>query len=277
MTRFLSGIGSGLQLIWGGGEIEVFSEDEFVVECKNRHRKIPLLNHRGEKMCDEEYSLTVKGNTALLDYGGKFKAANSRKERDLYIGKTRIDFTDKERLYVKSVLWQDEGDNKFRDCGVKYSWTSLGERKHTKFRIPRNGNKHQKSQFTTVRPGRERFRRDMIEAFKGQCCLSGCSVTQSLEAAHIHPYQNEESDHPQNGLLMRADLHRLFDAYLFSIDPKTLTVQLAQSLSACTDYDWLQGKKLSLPRNQNYQPASGALKWRWKEFRKQAVASPHGE
>jgi HNH endonuclease len=37
------------------------------------------------------------------------------------------------------------------------------------------------------------------------------STLDILEAAHISPYRGEEDNHPENGLLLRADLHTLFD------------------------------------------------------------------
>src|SRR5271155_3471993 len=42
-----------------------------------------------------------------------------------------------------------------------------------------------------------------------------------LEAAHISPYRGLQSNHPQNGLLLRADLHSLFDLGMLAVDPLT--------------------------------------------------------
>ena len=55
----------------------------------------------------------------------------------------------------------------------------------------------------------------------------GCDVVAVLKATHIMPYRGEETNHPSNGLLLRADLHTLFDVGLLTIDPKTMTVRLA--------------------------------------------------
>ncbi|MCI0565442.1 MAG: HNH endonuclease [Nitrososphaera sp.] len=268
MNQFLSGFDSGLQLLWGGGEVEVFPENEFTQECKARPRKLLLRTRRGRIMCDEEYSLTVKGAIAILDYGGKFKQANIKPERDLYIGKTKIEFTDEERLYVKSVKWQDEGKDEY-DYNIEYSdsWKPLDKRKLPKFRIPKSEAKQKVKQATTPRPGQERFRRDLIAATDGRCCLSGCKILESLEAAHIHPYQNEQSDHPQNGLLLRADLHRLFDAFLFAIEPSTLRVHLSPFIIEDSDYGMFQGKKLILSRHKEHWPSKVSLEWRWKKFK----------
>jgi predicted restriction endonuclease len=59
-----------------------------------------------------------------------------------------------------------------------------------------------------------------------KCIISGCNI----EAAHIIPYRNQDSHNIANGLLLRVDLHRLFDKYLLTIDPETRKVLIAPEL-----------------------------------------------
>ena len=47
--------------------------------------------------------------------------------------------------------------------------------------------------------------------------MSGCREEEVLQAAHILPYTDAETNKIDNGLLLRADLHNLFDLYLISI------------------------------------------------------------
>ena len=51
----------------------------------------------------------------------------------------------------------------------------------------------------------------------GRCLISGCAELLALDAAHIDPVRNDGSDALDNGLLLRADIHRLFDAGLVTI------------------------------------------------------------
>ncbi len=81
---------------------------------------------------------------------------------------------------------------------------------------------------------------------------------EALEAAHIVPYRGEGSHHPQNGLLLRADLHSLFDLGLLAVDSATMKVRLAPMLSE-TVYGELQGKQLRLPGDPGVQPSREAL------------------
>jgi hypothetical protein len=80
------------------------------------------------------------------------------------------------------------------------------------------------------RRGQPEFRKKLIQAYSGRCAISGCDALQTLEAAHIMPYNGPRTNHPANGLLLRADFHVLFDLSLITIDPMTLKVVLASLL-----------------------------------------------
>ena len=47
--------------------------------------------------------------------------------------------------------------------------------------------------------------------------MTGCDVVQALDAAHISPYLGDQSNHVTNGVLLRADIHTLFDLQLFDL------------------------------------------------------------
>ena len=68
-----------------------------------------------------------------------------------------------------------------------------------------------------------------------------------------------------NGLLLRADIHTLFDLGLIGIEPETKTVKIAESLIG-TSLDGLQGKSLRPPQAAHQEPSTEALEARWKLF-----------
>lgn len=68
------------------------------------------------------------------------------------------------------------------------------------------------------RRGQATFRRNLIHAFQGRCAISDCPVESVLEACHIDPHCKAINYSPANGLLLRSDLHRLFDAGMLTID-----------------------------------------------------------
>lgn len=92
-----------------------------------------------------------------------------------------------------------------------------------------------------ARPKQSAFRNALIEHYKGCCCITGYDAVEGLEAAHIVPFANRQSDRdkPENGLLLRADIHKLFDRLLITINPENSTVWLSEKLcgSAYEDYE----------------------------------------
>lgn len=88
------------------------------------------------------------------------------------------------------------------------------------------------------------FRRVILDADSHQCVLTGESTTAALEAAHLIPAKVGENDKPFNGITLRADLHRLFDAGLFTF-AKDGQVVLADE-GASSDYrSLLRGRTLT--------------------------------
>lgn len=108
------------------------------------------------------------------------------------------------------------------------------------------------------RRGQRAFRDALLAAYEGRCAISGCSVVDVLEAAHIHPYRGPETNKVVNGLLLRADLHTLFDCGLLAIDPASMTVLVAPSLRQ-SDYGAFHGRKLLIPQQQAHRPSRDAL------------------
>ena len=70
------------------------------------------------------------------------------------------------------------------------------------------------------------FRQSLLE-MDGHCALTCESCEAALEAAHIIPAYQGGPEYPENGMLLRADLHRLFDAGKFQICPETGKVLVA--------------------------------------------------
>lgn len=60
------------------------------------------------------------------------------------------------------------------------------------------------------------FRKIILELDSHCCVLTGEATLEALEAAHLIPAKNGQNDIPFNGVTLRADLHRLFDAGMFT-------------------------------------------------------------
>lgn len=98
----------------------------------------------------------------------------------------------------------------------------------------------------------------LLKAYGGRCAISRCDAPEALEAAHIIGYRGSNTNHISNGLLLRSDLHTLFDLHLLAIDTQTMTVLLAPALVQ-TVYREYQGRPLYLPSDPAYLPNIDAL------------------
>lgn len=100
-----------------------------------------------------------------------------------------------------------------------------------------------RTQVSVIRPAQGNFRSALLGRYGGECCITGCRVDTLLEAAHIVPYMGDQSDDVTNGLLLRVDLHRLFDAHLVTINPATFTVEVAADVDDA-GYQAFHGRRL---------------------------------
>ena len=82
-----------------------------------------------------------------------------------------------------------------------------------------------------------------------------------LEAAHIDPHSKSGDNRTDNGLLLRADLHVLFDMGLLRVAPGSLRIELHASLRG-SSYGELHGQRLR-PRTDGGRPDDDALQARW--------------
>ena len=114
-----------------------------------------------------------------------------------------------------------------------------------------------------IRRGQRAFRQDLMVRFDGKCVISGCGVSGVLEAAHIRPYRTPRDNDPSNGLLLRADLHTLFDLHRIVIQPSTLNVVVHPDLEY-SEYQQFAGQPLSMPGG--CKPNEKALRVRWDEY-----------
>lgn len=114
-----------------------------------------------------------------------------------------------------------------------------------------------------VRRGQKKFRDGLRKRYGDQCMISGCPLLDILEAAHIKSYRGEVDNHLSNGLLLRADLHTLFDLDLLGIEPETLIVRIPPHVLGA-GYREFEGVAL---RCSGTRPSSEALEVRWNSFR----------
>jgi putative restriction endonuclease len=116
-----------------------------------------------------------------------------------------------------------------------------------------------------ARLGQGAFRVLVTDAYQRCCAITGEKTLPVLEAAHIKPYSEEGPHRVNNGLLLRSDLHKLFDLGYVTVTPD-LTVEvsarLRQDWSNGRDYYAFHGRMLSnIPQRVAARPSPEFLAW----------------
>lgn len=104
-----------------------------------------------------------------------------------------------------------------------------------------------------VRQGQTKFRMDLLDAYGTHCAATNYDVAEGLEAAHIRPYRGAHTNETRNGLLLRADIHNLFDYGIIGVDPEAMKIVLNQRARR-SKYSQLHDQPLRLPEDTTRQP-----------------------
>lgn len=131
------------------------------------------------------------------------------------------------------------------------------------------------------REGQGVFRARLLDAYGRRCAITGEHTEPVLQAAHIQPYLGPASNHVQNGMLMVAEFHTLFDRGLVTIEPpgarsNAYRVRVSKRIRELWDnghrYNGFDGRELvAMPARAEWRPSVEALEWH-RENRYEKVA-----
>lgn len=114
------------------------------------------------------------------------------------------------------------------------------------------------------RLGQGAFRLLVTDAYDRRCAVSGEKTLPILDAAHIRSYADGGAHEGTNGLLLRTDIHKLFDLGYVSVDEDRRFVvsrRLKEDFDNGKHYYDLHGTELRPPKLQGAAPAADALTW----------------
>jgi putative restriction endonuclease len=118
------------------------------------------------------------------------------------------------------------------------------------------------------RLGQGSFRVVVTDAYDRRCSITGERTLPALDAAHIKPYSAAGENRVPNGLLLRSDLHRLFDRGYVTVRPD-LKVQVSRRIREEFEngrhYYAMDGATLRLPSRREFRPDPIALEWHLEE------------
>lgn len=120
-------------------------------------------------------------------------------------------------------------------------------------------------QIIKPRLGQGAFRISVTEAYHRRCAITGEKTLPVLEAAHIKPYSQEGTHEINNGLLLRKDLHTLFDRGYITVNEDfriEVSKRIKEDYGNGKEYYALHGKELLiLPDNLKERPSAQFLRW----------------
>ena len=109
------------------------------------------------------------------------------------------------------------------------------------------------------------FRRALMSAYSGKCAVTGTGVPEVLQAAHIDPYRGRKSQLVSNGLLLRSDIHLLYDSHLITVTPKDNVIRIGHSLGG-SRYQRLEGLRVATPKDPALKPSDVLLDMHMRAF-----------
>jgi putative restriction endonuclease len=118
---------------------------------------------------------------------------------------------------------------------------------------------------TKVRLGQGAFRVMVTDAYSRRCAITGEKTLPVLEAAHIKPYAKSGPHFVSNGLLLRSDMHKLFDnGYLTITKDLQIVVskKIKEEFENGKEYYKYHGQHLAfIPKTEINQPFPSYLEW----------------
>ncbi len=115
-----------------------------------------------------------------------------------------------------------------------------------------------------VRRGQGPFRQSLIDAYGFVCAFTGPGPSEALDAAHLYSYADLGEHHIDGGLLLRSDVHALFDAGMLAVTPSDLTIDVDPTLRSFRTYGELHGNALCIAPPDAIRPW---LASHWAEHR----------
>lgn len=124
-----------------------------------------------------------------------------------------------------------------------------------------------------VRRGQGEFRKRLLAAYGMKCAVTGTEFADILEAAHIIPHVQGTDYRESNGLLLRADIHTLYDLHHLSVDGRGC-IHLSRTARKSGQYAYLHHRQIEYPAKFAHYPSAASLDSRHRRFEDCEKARP---
>ncbi|WP_345033852.1 HNH endonuclease signature motif containing protein [Kutzneria kofuensis] len=108
-----------------------------------------------------------------------------------------------------------------------------------------------------VRTGQQGVRQMLFDSYGSSCAVTGPCPREALQAAHLRGFAKHQEHRRDQGLLLRADIHSLFDRGMVAVDPDRLVIVVDPGLLRYEQYADLDGRPLCVP--EGLEPDRSAL------------------
>lgn len=147
-----------------------------------------------------------------------------------------------------------------RTTEVLETWLqdATSSRRGTLGPAPAEGERRRVLREIADRRGQGAFRSGLLEIYGWRCAISGSECLEVLEAAHIVPYAAGGATDWRNGIILRSDLHTLFDLRLITVDSSGV-IHVSHSIESF-EYRRYHGRQAALPKTPGLRPTKSALR-----------------
>ncbi|NNH84469.1 HNH endonuclease [Rhizobium laguerreae] len=197
---------------------------------KRRLTKSPPWACKTGHVFEEPVNEPVTVTTYEARYGGSFRRVSS----DLTIARLheavlrpsdQMSIKELDLAHLEPFLGQDTSiEALLNRCVAEMSVPQDGAKTPPDSAASRIEERRRVLREISLRRGQEQFRERLIKRYGLRCQISGNDFAPAIEAAHIRPYAVSRDNGAGNGLLLRSDLHTLFDLGFIGIDPVTRRV-----------------------------------------------------
>ncbi len=114
------------------------------------------------------------------------------------------------------------------------------------------------------RLGQGGFRAVVLDAYAGRCAITGHKIRPTLEAAHIRPVTSGGEHAVDNGLLLRSDVHTMFDRGYLTVDGRyrlRVSPRLREEFGNGEEFYAAERRVIELPQRAADRPSQELLEW----------------
>lgn len=245
-------------------EIETETKEKLLFKCpgcamagiKARKNRVP--RYKCYK-CGHEFDLPVTQTATVTEYRSRHDAAWTPLENLLQGADLRqLCTSPKSQLSMRQIRW-DAFQSALSTKGADRAVDRVVHRSPDFF-FPQG---HQR-EIVRVRRGQRQFREHLLTTQGETCTFTGEAPARVLEAGHLYSYARLGVHHEHGGLLLRRDIHRLFDDGSLAVDPDRLQVDVSEDLESYPQYACLHDRRLS---NRLHNDQVDWLARHWAEHR----------